>query len=87
MMGGQREFKFHRFLVKDADTGDIAGQHVGGELDAAETAPNAARMARATWFSLHPAHLRSIITFTQQCQQRQTDLLVFAHNHLLNVAQ
>ena len=40
--GAGPKLEFQRLLVEDADAGDVAGQHVGRELDAAEGAADAA---------------------------------------------
>lgn len=38
MDGTGAEFKFAGFLVKNRDAGNVAGQHIGSELDALELA-------------------------------------------------
>ena len=74
--------------VEDGDAGDVGGQQVGGELDAAEGARRCERGQRLGQAGLaHAGHvLDEQVAFGQQAEQRELDHLGLALDHALDVA-
>ncbi len=77
------ELEVAALLVPDAHAGDVARQQVGGELDAADRAVDAAGEGLGQQRLADPGHvLHEQVALGQERDQREVDHLVLADHHL-----